>query len=391
MEDGFKEKTFKDRPCCLTARKGKKMGKGTIRSSESRTFYDRYTGTCIRQVTAASAHHHHPFFIIPAYDDAMQRLIFVSYRTGNPQIFTEERATGELRQLTDRPDLADSEWSVHPSHDGKSVFFTAGTSGWKLDLATLEERELVNFAATAMKDEGMVASAMGTTALSHDDKWWAIRFKVGKESALAIVDTDTGEHDIILRRDSIAHLQFCPDDANLLYYAGPLTDRVWVIHRDGSGNRRLYARNIKKDEWITHETWIPGTRELAFVDWPRGVRCVNVDTGMERQIATFNAWHAISNPAGTCMVADTNFPDIGIQIFDPRDGIGEPQTLCYPGASSIGEHWNGPFPYAHGPIQVYAPQHTHPHPSFSPDGQHIVFTSDRSGYAQIYEATLNNT
>ncbi len=379
------------------------MAKGTIRPSESRTFYDRCTGTCIRQVTTASAHHHHPFFIIPAYDDAMQRLIFVSYRTGNPQIFAEERATGELRQLTDRPDLAESEWSVHPSHDGKAVFFTAGTSGWRLDLETLEERELVNFdvacksklavkgAATAMKDEGMVASAMGTTALSHDDRWWAIRFKVGPESALAIVDTDTGEHDIILRRDSIAHLQFCPDDANLLYYAGPLTDRVWVIHRDGSGNRRLYARNIEKNEWITHETWIPGTRELAFVDWPRGVRCINVDTGAERQVSTFNAWHAISNRTGTCMVADTNFPDIGIQIFDPRDGIGEPQTLCYPGASSLGEHWNGPFPYANGPVQVYAPQHTHPHPSFSPDGQHVVFTSDRSGYAQIYEATLNNT
>ena len=379
------------------------MAKGTVYGPESRTFYDRCTGTQIRQVTAASASHHHPFFIIPAYDDAMQRLIFVSNRTGTPQIFAEERATGELRQLTNRPDLAESEWSVHPSHNGKAVFFTAGTSGWRLDLETLEERELVNFdaacksklavksAATAMKDEGMVAAAMGTTALSHDDKWWAIRFKVGQESALAIVDTDTGEHDIILRRDSIAHLQFCPDDANLLYYAGPLTDRVWVIHRDGSGNRRLYARNAKKNEWITHETWIPRTRELAFVDWPRGVRCINVDTGAERQVTTINAWHAISNPAGTCMVADTNFPDIGIQVFDPRDGIGEPQTLCYPNASAIGEHWNGPFPYANGPIQVYAPQHTHPHPSFSPDGQHIVFTSDRSGYAQIYEATISNT
>ncbi len=377
------------------------MAKGTVHSSESRTFYDRGTGTHIRQVTAASALHHHPFFIIPAYDDAMQRLIFVSYRTGTPQIFAEERATGELRQLTDRPDLG--EWSVHPSHNGEAVFFTAGTSGWRLDLDTLEERELVNFdvacksklavkgAATAMKEEGMVAAAMGTTALSHDDKWWAVKFNIGKEAALAIIDTDTGEHDIILQRDSIAHLQFCPDDDNLLYYAGPLTDRVWVIHRDGSGNRRLYTQNVEKKEWITHETWIPGTRELAFVDWPRGVRCINVDTGTERQVTSFNAWHAISNPAGTRMVADTNFPDIGIQTFDPRDGIGEPQTLCYPNASSIGEHWNGPFPYADGPIQVYAPQHTHPHPSFSPDGQHIVFTSDRSGYAQIYEATLTNT
>ena len=361
------------------------MGIGTVYPAESRSFYDRRTGTPIRQVTRTSAHHHHPFFIIPAYDNAMNRLIFVSHRTGSPQIFAEERNTGQLKQLTDRPDI--SEWSVHPSRNGKYVFFTAGTSGWRLDLDTLDACELVNFDATEMREKGMVGAAMGTTALSHDDKWWAVRSNVGKESALAIVNTGSGEYNI-LQRDSIGHLQFCPDDPNLLYYAGPLTDRVWVINRDGTGNRRLYARNVEKNEWITHETWIPGTRELAFVDWNRGVRCVNVDTGKERQVATFNAWHAICNPNGTMMVADTNFPDIGIITFDPLDEKGEPKTVCYPNASSIGEHWNGPFPYANGPISVYAPQHTHPHPSFSPDGNYIVYTSDRSGYAQIYEATI---
>ena len=46
------------------------MAKGTVYGPESRTFYDRCTGTQIRQVTTASTHHHHPFFIIPAYDDA---------------------------------------------------------------------------------------------------------------------------------------------------------------------------------------------------------------------------------------------------------------------------------------------------------------------------------
>ncbi|SVD54370.1 uncharacterized protein METZ01_LOCUS407224, partial [marine metagenome] len=54
----------------------------------------------------------------------------------------------------------------------------------------------------------------------------------------------------------------------------------------------------------------------------------------------------------------------------------------------VGEHWAGPFPYAAGPIKVYAPQHTHPHPSFSPDSTCIVFTSDRSGHAQIYEVMV---
>ncbi len=362
------------------------MSKGIIYPSESLAFKDARTGAEIRQVTTTFALHHHPFFIIPAYDDEMKRLIFVSHRTGTPQIFVEIRATGELMQLTDRDDL--SEWSVHPSHNGNYVFFTAGTRGWRLDLETLEEVELVNFAATRMREEGMVGAAMGTTALSHDDQWWAIRYNVGKEAALSVIDTETGVYETILQRDSIGHLQFCPDDSNLIYYAGPLTDRVWVIDRDGTNNQRLYARNVEKNEWITHESWIPGTRELAFVDWPNGIRCINVDTNQERQITSFNAWHAVCNHQGTMMVADTNFPDIGIQIFDPRDNDRKPKTICYAGATSVGEHWAGPFPYAAGPIKVYAPQHTHPHPSFSPDSTCIVFTSDRSGHAQIYEVMV---
>ena len=360
------------------------MPKGQVYSSESRMMVDERTGTTIRQVTAEAAIHHHPFFLIPAYDDAMRRLIFVSHRTGSPQIYAEERAAGKLVQLTDRNDL--SEWSVYPSHDGQHVYFTAGTGAWRVDTETYEEEQLADFGEVALREKGMVGAAMGTTALSCCDRWWAVKFSFGDGACLAIVDIVEGKWEIVLRRDTISHMQFCPDDPDLLFHAGPLIDRVWVVNRDGTNDRRLYRR--KPGEWITHESWIPGTRELAFVDWPHGIRCVHADTGKERRVTSVNAWHAICNREGSLMVADTNFPDIGLQIFDPCDGIGEPVSLCYPEASSIGEHWNGPFPYKDGPIKVYAPQHTHPHPSFSPDGRYVVFTSDRTGHAQVYEATL---
>jgi oligogalacturonide lyase len=363
------------------------VSKGRIWPSESRTFRDDKTGVAIRQVTDHPSIHHQPFFFVPAYDDAMRWLFFISHRTGSPQILAERRATGALIQLTDRPDL--NEWSLHPARNGGFALFTAGGRGWRLDMTTLREEELVTFAATAMKEKGMVGAAMGTTALSLDDRYWAVAYKVGGESELMVLDLHTGERGVILRSPSIGHMQFCPDDSNLLFYAGPLTDRVWLIHRDGSSNRRIYARDEVKNEWITHEVWIPGTRELAFVDWPHGVRAVNVDTLAERRVCSFNAWHACCDRTGTKMVADTNFPDIGLQLFDPQpSGGGSPRALCHPRASSVGAHWAGPFPYAKGPVEVYAPQHTHPHPSFSPDGQFVVYTSDASGQSQVFEATL---
>ena len=37
---------------------------------------------------------------------------------------------------------------------------------------------------------------------------------------------------------------------------------------------------------------------------------------------------------------------------------------------------------------VYGPQWTHPHPCYSPDERLITFTSDRTGYPQVYVAEI---
>jgi len=362
------------------------MTKGTVFPSEARWLSDPETGARIRQVTSHPSIHHHPFFFVPAWDDAMRRLIFVSHRSGAPQVFAEVQASGELVQLTDRTDLA--EWSIFPAHDGSSVFFVAGSGAFRLDLETLEEVQLADFGAVEMREKGMVGAAMGTTALSGDDRWWAIPAKSGKVSRFHVVDTRRGGSDVILERDTIGHPQFHPDDPNLIFYAGPLTNRIWVVARDGSGNRNPYPRS-DPTQWITHESWIPGTRELAFVDWPRGMRAVNVDTGVVRTITTFPAWHAAADSRGERIVCDTNFPDQGLHVFPTRDGTVEARRLCCPHASSAGDHWGGPFPYNDGPREVYAPQHTHPHPRFAPDGSRVVYTSDAAGHAQLYECLVD--
>jgi oligogalacturonide lyase len=362
------------------------MGKGRVLPSEATWSRDQETGARVRQVTAYPSIHHHPFFFVPAWDDAMHRLVFVSHRTGKPQAYAEMQDGGRIVQLTDRDDLA--EWSIYPSHDGASVFFVAGTGAWRLDLATLGEERLADFGQVEMRERGMVGAAMGTTALSGDDRWWAIPVKAAGVSRFHVVDTHRGGAEVILERDTIGHPQFHPDDPNLIFYAGPLTNRIWVVRRDGSSNRNAYPRT-DRSQWITHESWIPGTRELAFVDWPLGMKALNVDTGSVREITSFPAWHAAADSRGERIVCDTTFPDRGLHVFPARDGNGHIQRLCCPRSSNAGDHWGGPFPYNDGPREVYAPQHTHPHPRFSPDGTRVVYTSDASGHPQLYEVWLD--
>ncbi len=340
----------------------------------------------MRQVTSHPSIHHHPFFFVAAYDSAMKRLIFVSYRTGRPQIYFEDRVEGSLIQVTDRNDLAD--WSIIPSLDGRYIYYTAGTGAWRTDLDTLEEQQLAEFGDVEMREKGMVGAAMGTTALSASGRWWAVPVKAGKVSRFVLINTQEKTSKVFLERDTIGHPQFCPDDEDIILYAGPLTDRVWVTDRTGN-TRRIYERKNRM-QWVTHESFIPGRREVAFVDWPHGMKAISLDNETVRTISDFPAWHAACDPTGKTFVCDTNFPDRGIHRFDAEANGGKPQLICLSQASSQGAHWAHPFPYNDGPVAVDAAQHTHPHPRFAPDGSRIVFTSDRTGHAQIYEAYLES-
>ncbi len=365
------------------------MAKGDVLPSEAVHTRDPETGVRLRQLTNHESIHHHPFYYVPAYDDAMQWLFFVSHRTGTPQFFAERRATGELIQLTDRADI--NEWSLHPAHDGRSLFFTTTTGGWRLEMSSLREEQLIDF-DRGSKAGGMVGAGMGTTTLSHDDCWWAIPICREHGARLLVINVNTRESHVACENDVIGHPQFHPDDSNLIRYGGLFDRRIWVTDRDGSNHRLVYLRNEAKKEWIVHECWRPRSRQILTANWPHGVMAVDIDSGQFRWVTRFNAWHPMVDPTGTRMVADTKNPDIGLQLFDIADSPSEPRLLCHSNATSVGEHWNRDHcPYDDGPVEVYAPQHTHPHPSFSPDARTIVFTSDRTGCAQVFEVSAEKT
>lgn len=367
--------------------------KGDTLPPESRMLVDAATGRSVRQVTTAPAIHHHPFYYLPAYDDAMQWLVFVSHRGGRPAVFAEERAGGRLVQFTDRPDL--NEWSIHPSHDGRWVYFTAGSGAWRVSTGSgFREECLADFGDVPMIPPGMVGDAMGTTALSRDDRWWVVPVRLGDIARLHAIDTQSGAVAVVCEHDSIGHPEVHPDDPTWIRFAGRFTDRIHVVRRDGTGHRLAYHRDAARKEWVVHESWMPraavgGRTEIVTVVWPHGMIGIDAESGDVRRVTSFPAWHPMIRRDGRSCVADTTFPDRGLVTFDPSLSDSAVLPLAESLSSNAGSHWNTTHcPYDDGPVKVVAPQHTHPHPSFSPDGSRVVFTSDRTGIAQLYEVVL---
>ena len=83
-------------------------------------------------------------------------------------------------------------------------------------------------------------------------------------------------------------------------------------------------------------------------------------------------------------------------LVDPETG--QHRSLCATAATNQGFQWHQPTPLvADGEAPgwatmveeestetAYGPQWSHPHPSFSPDGQRVAFTSDMTGRPQVY-------
>jgi oligogalacturonide lyase len=197
------------------------------------------------------------------------------------------------------------------------------------------------------------------------------------------VNTDGSGHRVVREPPrAVGHVQVCPVDPDLILYSSDVNQRMWLVRVDGSGERPLYLHD--KREWITHESFLGQSDEVIFAHWPFALKAIRVGEREVRVVADFNAWHASSSPDGSWIVCDTTCPDIGLQLIDPATG--EHRPLCYPQSSNGGTQWAETVPADDDQVEAdtYGPQWSHPHPSFSPDGRQVVYTSDRTGISQVY-------
>lgn len=362
------------------------MSAGDRYPPERREYVEPETGTTVVQLTDAPCINHAPYFLNQAWAFPHEReggdgcLVVTSYRDGGrPNLFAVDEASGEIVQLTDTGDV--NPWSACVSRDGRQVYYGAGRELRVAEVATARS-DLVGVSpgeghvdTCSLSPDGaeIVTSAFSGESTVH-----------GRRNALVTIRTDgSGSRTLYETEQLVGHAQFSPDGEQILFSSD--LPRLWLIGRDGSGPHPL--RGQTRQEWLTHESWLTDD-EIIFTHWPHALKGIRRDGTGERTIAAFNCWHPTPSPDGRLIACDTTLPDVGLVLIDPNTGTRRP--LCYPRASCRGYQWALPEPIWEGPTPeaAYGPQWTHPHPSFSPDGTKVVYTSDVSGYPQVYVAAL---
>lgn len=369
--------------------------KGSIHPSELREFKDQKTGARIYQLTNDDTINHNLYFLTPSFTPDQKYLIFTSYRSGKANFFKLGFPNGDILQLTDGDEVHG--YSGVISKDGTKLFYTEGDSIKEVHFDTFAERILASF------PDG----SLGECSVSADEQYIVTAMKRDGKSHITVTTTDGSGGEIIFTspNQTIIHPQFHPKRADLIAYSGDPAPRMWTIKRDGTENRQLYEH--ENSEFLVHETFLGSQDALIVTHWPYALRRISLDTLEMETISEFNAWHIASNQDGTKVLCDTVHPDIGLRLVDVETG--EHEAICYPQSSSSGSQWKRDryavaedwaaaqqagdreksLSWMEMKVDtVYGPQWTHPHPSFSPDENLVVYTSDVSGHSQVYVAEI---
>lgn len=389
------------------------MNVGRTFAQEWRDYQDALTGRQVRQLTASTSEDYHLYFYNPSVTPDGQYLIFYSERTGVSNLFRLELGTGEIVQMTDAARVRAEYWpftqAVHgvgsclaaiASH-GEEVFYFAGTGLWAVEIESLKQRQILELPADR-RPSMLQAGFAGETLVfaTWDESLFLERSKrayAGERfpdehfyqettSTIMRVDAATGQAEEILRMDKfwINHVHVNPRNRDLILFCheySALPDRMWLL--DAASGKREPIPGQGFDEWYQHEFWSADGERVCFHggsqrDNTEGFCgwCSPDGSGYTKayHFTSGRAYgHYNLHPDGRTMVTDGEARPGCISKVYLSDGKQVFEPVCRHDSYTFGDD-----------------QRCHPHPSFTPDGRKVVFTSNRTGSSNVYLVDWND-
>jgi len=360
------------------------------------------------------------YFTSPSLLADDRRLVFLSDRTGMPNLFLRDLVTGEQRQLSHNTDgllksyvyfdgtpyLGFGKASVSVHAASGNVYFIQGRqvcrsnpAGGLRILAELPHGQMTAFTHVSSDGKRLCVPTTDARCLDGDAQLtgkpaYDIDERIREErlsSWLRVFDTDTGRELACERVPQawVTHVQFCPANSDWILYNHEWPSdcgirRIWLW--DGRTHRplRTEGNGRRREDWTCHEMWErDGTAILyhgMFAEGPAYLGRVKPDGSERVEIALPSGWkrygHFTEGKPGV-LVSDGYFeqPDdgepghvgawISVIRVDWKAGRADWLPLCRHGSS-----WRS--------------QCEHPHPVFNHAADAIYFVSDREEKRAVY-------
>jgi oligogalacturonide lyase len=370
-------------------------------------FKDPKTGREITQLTH-QGNNVHLYFSENAFDAQRPEIYFRSDRNGpdrapqqNPHynIFKLNYLTGETTQLTDEdhpvgsvtktPDseiiayLCGGKVKVLDTRSGKTTLLYDGDGRYNLYSPSISpNRRYVGFA----RNERVQAVNSNVNYGGFEESFYQI-----KDGRITLAHLDgSGWFDAFCDTHWVGHFQFSPDDPGLAMFCheGPwnlVNQRIWLLDLIAREVRPCFRQEAQDS--VGHEFWtqdgliffdnrgpghdgtITSERTQAVVKelTPSGFRpyvgLMDRDGRLVRRLEMpFYCNHYHANPDNTLLVGDDVDELVAIDIATDQPRL---EVLAQHGTS-----WHT--------------QASHCHPTWSHDGKHILYASDKGGKVNLY-------
>lgn len=358
--------------------------------SEIKEFKDRITGVEIKQLTDYKGHSNHFYFTNPGWFAGGKKLLFSSARNNHVNLFSVDLGSYEIQQLTDLepvPLPREIEFQRACRNPVKEeAYFFHDLSLISLDLNTLKQKKLLEL------DQGW---SISMTNCSSDGKYvyfgiWedmSDKFEVDlmrnyigfeetwaakpKSKIMRVATDGSGSEVIFEEKYWIGHINTSPARSDLITFCheGPwekVDNRIWCMNVETKEVWKVRPRN-DEGERVGHEYWYADGVTIGFhgtrADGSAFLGRVKYDnTGLVENEFSKYTGHIHSNDMN--LIVGDGGDEIRLWKWNGRSYDG-PRMLCRHNST----------------MNI---QQSHPHPRFNAEGTQILYTTDVSGYCNVY-------
>ena len=358
-------------------------------NSEKYTYRDNETGAEVTRLTSFRSNSNHLYFTNNSFYDGGKRIVFASERGNAHNLFSMELESGEIEQLTNFPAPPNlGRYELHMSYvspSGTACVFFIGKELMKIDLATKEistiyripdgfRNHIVSIGADGKYAYTSVYEDAPERRQGNSLTDFYLSYPLSKIEEIAL--DGSGYKTVFEENKFIAHVNASPTDKNKLTFCHEggwdiVDHRLWTLDLESGCTAKLHP--CDKGECIGHEYWFADGKRIGYhgkINGKAQLGAVNFDNTNDRSYAfPFNTGHIFSHDEGL-IIGDGDMRGRYLRLWQlSKDGYEQPRAICLHGSS-------------------FKTQEAHVHPVLTPDGKHVLYTSDISGHNQLYLVTL---